>query len=175
MKKILLSLFLLILTNSLFPQGSPKYLEFETSMGSFKMKLYTDLIPVTTNRILELAKQGFYDGIIFHRVVKGFVIQAGDPTGTGEGGSGLTIPDEFYDNLVYDKPGIVGMANAGPNTNDSQFFITVRAAEHLSGKYTIFAKIVEGMDVVYAINSVAVNETDKPLKDVKIIKVNVIE
>jgi cyclophilin family peptidyl-prolyl cis-trans isomerase len=104
--------------------------------------------------------------LIFHRVVKGFVIQGGDPTGTGTGGSGKTIPDIFVPELKHDSVGVLSMANSGPNTGSSQFFITLAPAPHLDGKHTIFGKLVKGEDVLMAIGSVEVDDGDRPLNDI---------
>lgn len=176
MKKIIFAILVIFLfVNIGNSQHLTTYLNFETTYGTFKIKLFTDQSPLTTSRIKQLASEGFYNGIIFHRVIDSFVVQAGDPTGTGEGGSGVTIVDEFSGDLKYDKAGIVGMANAGPNTNDSQFFITLKATPHLNGKYTIFGIVVKGMDIVYKIGKAKTDKNDRPLENIKIIKVDVIE
>ncbi|MBI4150204.1 peptidylprolyl isomerase, partial [Candidatus Woesearchaeota archaeon] len=106
---------------------------FETTKGTFMVQLFTDKAPATTKNFIDLAKKGFYDGTILHRVIPGFMIQGGDPTGTGRGGPGYTIPDEFNPSLKHDAPGILSMANAGPNTGGSQFFITVAPTPWLDG------------------------------------------
>ena len=147
---------------------------FDTSMGSFKVELLTDLAPITTKNFIDLSKKGFYDGVIFHRVIDNFMIQGGDPTGTGRGGPGYTIPDEFGPGLKHDKPGILSMANAGPNTGGSQFFITLAPTPWLDGKHAIFGTVVEGMEVVRAIGGTETGHFDIPVVDV-IIRSIVIE
>ena len=146
---------------------------FDTSMGSFRIELFTDLAPITTGNFIELAQRGFYDGIIFHRVIDGFMIQGGDPTGTGSGGPGHTIPDEFGEGLAHDNPGILSMANAGPNTGGSQFFITLAATPWLDNRHAIFGTVIEGMDVVSAIGSTETSSADRPLTDVVINSVTI--
>jgi cyclophilin family peptidyl-prolyl cis-trans isomerase len=143
---------------------------FETTMGNFKIELFNDLAPKTCRSFMDLAERKFFDGIIFHRVIDGFMIQGGDPTGTGTGGPGYTIPDEFGPGLAHDAPGILSMANAGPNTGGSQFFITLAATPWLDGKHAIFGKVIEGMDVVEAIGKVKTGPTDKPITQVVINK-----
>ena len=138
----------------------------ETSMGVMEFELFEDKAPLTTKNFIDLAEKGFYDGIIFHRVVKDFVIQGGDPTGTGMGDAGYTIPDEIAPDLSHNSPGILSMANRGPNTGSSQFFITLNPAQHLDGKHAIFGKLIKGEEVLIAISTVAVDENDKPLQDV---------
>ncbi|MBK9208600.1 MAG: peptidylprolyl isomerase [Anaerolineales bacterium] len=118
--------------------------------GQFVLELYADKAPITVNSFVFLAREGFYDGVTFHRVLDGFMAQGGDPTGTGQGGPGYEFVNENSD-LVFDKPGVLAMANAGPDTNGSQFFITFDAADFLNGGYTIFGQVVEGMDVVNGI------------------------
>ena len=120
----------------------------DTNHGTFKIELFEDRAPITAKNFLDLAKDGFYDGVIFHRVIDGFMIQGGDPTGTGRGGPGYNIKDEFAKDLKHASEGMLSMANAGPNTGGSQFFITLAATPWLDGKHAIFGKVVEGMDVV---------------------------
>jgi len=115
--------------------------------GEFVAELFADKAPVTVNNFVFLAQQGYYDGTTFHRVLEGFMAQGGDRTGTGRGGPGYQFEDEFSD-LTFDKAGLLAMANSGPNTNGSQFFITYGPTEHLNGLHTIFGQVVEGMDVV---------------------------
>ena len=131
--------------------------EFATNMGNFKIELYSDLAPKTVENFISLANKNFYDGVIFHRVIDNFMIQGGDPTGTGRGGPGYVIDDEFGE-----------MANAGPNTGGSQFFITLVPTPWLDGHHAIFGHVIEGMDVVENIGHVKTNRADKPLKDVVI-------
>lgn len=121
----------------------------ETERGEIKARLLTDVAPNTVNNFVFLAREGFYDGTTFHRVIPGFVAQGGDPTGTGRGGPGYRFQDELSDTPFVE--GIIGMANAGPNTNGSQFYIMLGDAPHLTGRYTAFAKVEEGLDVVQSI------------------------
>jgi cyclophilin family peptidyl-prolyl cis-trans isomerase len=139
---------------------------FETNHGVFKAELFEDKAPKTAGNFLQLVKEGFYNGVIFHRVIDGFMIQGGDPTGTGRGGPGYHIDDEFGPGLKHDSEGVLSMANAGPNTGGSQFFITLAATGWLDGKHAIFGKIREGMDVVRKIGKVAKNPGDRPKEDV---------
>ena len=143
---------------------------FETNMGTFKVELFTDLAPKTTRNFMDLAGKRFYDGVIFHRVIDDFMIQGGDPKGTGTGGPGYTIKDEFGQGLKHDSPGILSMANAGPDTGGSQFFITLVPTPWLDGKHAIFGKVISGMDVVEAIGKTKTGSGDKPIKDVVIKK-----
>jgi peptidyl-prolyl cis-trans isomerase B (cyclophilin B) len=122
-----------------------------TDLGDIVVELYADKAPVTVNNFVFLARDGYYDGVTFHRVIRDFMAQTGDPTGTGAGGPGYKFADEFGPGLTHDGPGVLSMANAGPNTNGSQFFITHRATPHLDGKHAVFGRVIEGMDVVYAI------------------------
>jgi len=147
---------------------------FDTTDGTFTAELFLDVAPVTAGNFMKLAKDGFYDGIIFHRVIDGFMIQGGDPTGTGRGGPGYTIKDEFAPGLKHDTEGMFSMANAGPNTGGSQFFITLAATPWLDGKHAIFGRVTEGMDVVRAIGKVKTGAGDRPAKEVKMnsVKVN---
>ena len=123
----------------------------KTEKGDVRIALYADKAPKTVNNFVFLAREGFYDGVTFHRVIPGFVAQTGDPTGTGTGGPGYTFEDEFDPSLRHDSEGIVSMANAGKNTNGSQFFITYAPQPHLDDKHSVFGKVVEGMDVVRAL------------------------
>jgi cyclophilin family peptidyl-prolyl cis-trans isomerase len=122
-----------------------------TDLGDVVVELYADKAPVTVNNFVVLARDGYYDGTTFHRVIKGFMVQGGDPTGTGRGGPGYTFADEFDPDLRHDGPGVLSMANAGPDTNGSQFFITHTATPHLDGRHAVFGKVTDGMDVVLAI------------------------
>lgn len=124
--------------------------------GSFVIELYPDKAPLTVNNFVFLAREGFFDGVTFHRVLEGFMAQTGDPTGTGMGGPGYEFVNENSE-LTFDKEGVVAMANSGPDTNGSQFFITFDAAEWLNGGYTIFGQVIEGMDVV---NSITLRDPD---------------
>jgi peptidyl-prolyl cis-trans isomerase B (cyclophilin B) len=124
---------------------------FKTEKGNFVVELFADKAPQTVNNFVFLARENFYDGVTFHRVIRDFMAQGGDPTGTGTGGPGYKFADEFHPALRHDGPGILSMANAGPNTNGSQFFITHRATPHLDNKHSVFGKVTKGMDVVNAI------------------------
>ncbi len=147
----------------------------ETGMGNIELELFPKEAPKTVENFVGLAKKGYYNGIIFHRVIDNFMIQGGDPTGTGRGGESLwgkKFEDEFSPKLKHDGIGILSMANAGPGTNGSQFFITLVPTPWLDGKHTIFGKVVAGMDVVKAIGKVEVDRAgNKPLKDVVMKKV----
>lgn len=145
-----------------------KTAEFSTNMGNFKIELFMDKAPLTVGNFIKLVDNGFYNGLIFHRVIPNFMIQSGCPQGTGYGGPGYIIRDEFDPNLKHDKPGILSMANAGPNTGGSQFFITVVPTPWLDGKHAIFGKVTEGMDVVDKISKVQTDRADKPLQDIVI-------
>ncbi len=129
--------------------------------------------PVTVNSFIFLAGEGFYNGVIFHRVIPGFMIQGGDPTGTGTSGPGYSFQDEIVPSLMFDRPGILAMANAGPNTNGSQFFITLAPTPHLNGGHTIFGRVVGGQEVVEAISTVDTGPGDRPLQPVVIQGINI--
>lgn len=126
-------------------------LSIETNRGTIELELYPQHAPQTVNNFVFLARQGFYDGVTFHRVIDDFMIQSGDPTGTGRGGPGYRFADELKGNPLKHDPKVISMANAGPNTNGSQFFITHVATPHLNGKHTVFGKVTKGADVVDAI------------------------
>ncbi len=150
-------------------------IKIETTLGTIHAELYPEEAPKTVENFVKLAKKDFYDGIIFHRVIPGFMVQTGDPTGTGRGGPGYQFEDEFSDKLRHDRPGILSMANAGPNTNGSQFFITVAATPWLDNKHAIFGRVTEGMDVVQQIVQVSRDAQDRPLKEVKMTNVEVLD
>ena len=152
--------------------GNPKA-TIETDQGTIVIELYKDKAPKTVENFVTLANKGFYNGIIFHRVIPGFMIQTGDPTGTGRGGPGYTFADEFGPGLKHTGAGILSMANAGPNTNGSQFFITLAATPWLDGKHAIFGKVVEGMDVVRKIGKTKTARGDRPVEDVVMEEVTV--
>jgi len=145
-----------------------KIAEFNTNMGNFKIELYGDKTPLTVGNFIKLVDKGFYNGLIFHRVIPGFMIQGGCPHGTGRGGPGYNIKDEFHPDLKHDSKGILSMANAGPNTGGSQFFITVAPTPWLDKHHAIFGKVTEGYEVVESISKVDKDRMDKPLKDVVI-------
>jgi peptidylprolyl isomerase len=145
----------------------------ETTEGKIELKLKGDVAPKACENFTGLVKKGFYNGTIFHRVIKDFMIQGGDPTGTGRGGAsiwGTPFEDEVKRDVTFDKPGILAMANAGPRTNGSQFFITTIPTPWLNMKHTIFGEVVSGYDVVKKIEGSATDAMDKPVKEVKILK-----
>jgi peptidyl-prolyl cis-trans isomerase A (cyclophilin A) len=151
---------------------------FDTTEGTFKIKLFADKAPKTVENFVSLAdgtKTGkpFYDGIIFHRVIPDFMIQGGCPEGSGRGGPGYKFADEFHPDLKHEKKGVISMANAGPNTNGSQFFITVAPTSFLDKKHAVFGEVVEGYDVVEKISKVPRNSQDRPKTDVKINSVKI--
>ena len=148
-------------------------IRLETTMGNITLKMYSDM-PVTAGNFEKLVREGFYNGVIFHRVMNGFMIQGGDPTGTGYGGPGYSIKDEFTGHNRNSR-GTIAMANSGPNTGGSQFFINLVNNTHLNTKHPVFGEIVEGMDVVDAIAKVPVNSASKPLTEVKIIRAEIVE
>ena len=169
MKKIL---FLLCSFMLLLEAANPTA-HFETSKGNVIIELRPDMAPKAVENFVTHAKNGYYNGQIFHRVIKNFMIQGGDPTGTGTGGESIwkkPFEDEFAPNAVFDKPGILAMANRGPNTNGSQFFITTVPTPWLNGRHTIFGEAIEGMDVVKKIEQSSTGANDKPLESQKIIK-----
>ena len=141
----------------------------KTNVGTFEIKLFANEVPKTVENFVGLATNGKYDGIIFHRVIADFMIQGGDPTGTGRGGEsywGGKFDDEFNDSLRHTKPGILSMANAGPNTNGSQFFITLVPTPWLDGKHAVFGEIISGMDIIEAIGKTKTGMMDKPVEDI---------
>ena len=145
----------------------------ETDKGTMVIELFADKAPKTVNNFVFLSREGFYDGLIFHRVIKDFMAQGGDPTGKGIGGPGYKFADEFHASLKHDKPGILSMANAGPNTNGSQIFITHVPTPHLNNKHTVFGQVVEGMDVLMSIPPRDPMKPDSPA--IKIIKITIQE
>jgi cyclophilin family peptidyl-prolyl cis-trans isomerase len=147
----------------------------ETSKGSIVVELFADRTPVTVNNFVFLARKGFYDGTTFHRVIQDFMIQGGDPEGTGRGGPGYTFTDEFREELRFEQPGFLAMANAGPNTNGSQFFITVGTPSHLNGRHTIFGRVAEGYDTVEAISKLSTDSADRPRDEARIERVTIEE
>jgi len=147
---------------------SDLFVTFKTNQGDFKIRLFADKAPRTVSNFYTLGKEGFYDGIIFHRVIDKFMIQGGDPTGTGTGGPDYRFKDEFHPELVHDKAGTLSMANAGPNTNGSQFFITLAPTPHLNNAHAVFGETVEGMDVVKKIGSCKTGSQDRPRDEIRI-------
>jgi peptidyl-prolyl cis-trans isomerase A (cyclophilin A) len=164
------------------------YAKFETTLGNFTVELFEDKVPNTIKIFSGLAAgthewthpstgekhtKPYYDGIIFHRVIDGFMIQGGDPLGKGYGGPGFQFADEFHPELRHDKAGILSMANAGPNTNGSQFFITLGPTPHLDKRHSVFGQVVEGLDVVKIIGRTPVDGQDKPKTPVVMQKVTI--
>jgi len=161
----------------------------QTNHGDITVELFEERAPNTVGNFIGLAtgskewtdpetgdtvkNQPLYDDVLFHRVIEDFMIQGGDPTGTGRGGPGYEFDDEFHDELTHDKAGILSMANSGPNTNGSQFFITLDATPHLDGKHSVFGEVTDGMDVVEEIGSVPTDRNDKPREDVVLESVDV--
>jgi peptidylprolyl isomerase len=176
MKKILL---ILTFVSMLFAQNP--HILLKTTKGDIELELYPDIAPKAVKNFTTHVKEGYYDGVIFHRVIKGFMIQSGDPTGTGRGGESIwhkPFVDEFKPGVMFDKPGILAMANRGPNTNTSQFFITTAPAPWLNGGYTIFGRVVKGMDVVRKIENTPTTGRrggDRPLQEIKIIKATMLK
>jgi len=145
----------------------------ETSQGTIELKMFPKIAPLAVENFRTHAANGYYDGLIFHRVIKDFMIQGGDPTGTGTGGTSIwkkEFVNEYGANVVFDKPFKLAMANHGPNTNGSQFFITTKATPWLNGGYTIFGEVVSGQDVVMKIENTKVAAADRPVSEQKILK-----
>jgi cyclophilin family peptidyl-prolyl cis-trans isomerase len=145
----------------------------ETDKGTMVIELFAEKTPLTVNNFVFLSREGYYDGVIFHRVIDNFMVQGGDPTGTGRGGPGYKFGDEFDSSLKHDKQGVLSMANAGPGTNGSQFFITHGPTPHLNGKHTVFGQVVEGLDVLMSIPARDPGNVNAPA--VKIISVTIEE
>ena len=145
----------------------------ETDKGTMVIELFADKTPKTVNSFVFLSREGFYDGVIFHRVIANFMVQGGDPTGTGMGGPGYKFGDEFHPGLKHDKKGVLSMANAGPGTNGSQFFITHIPTPWLDGKHTVFGQVVEGLDVLMSIPARDPNNRNAPA--VKLTRVTIEE
>ena len=187
MKKLLILCLLVFSSFSVVACGSetksepdavpmkPATAVFETSMGDFEVKLATDLAPKTCENFINLAKKGFYNGVTFHRVIDNFMIQGGDPTGTGTGGPGYTIKDEFSSKLTHEGAGVLSMANAGPNTGGSQFFITLAPTPWLDGHHAVFGKVVDGIDVVRKIGVAKTDFRDRPVNEISMEKVEVVK
>jgi cyclophilin family peptidyl-prolyl cis-trans isomerase len=147
----------------------------ETTEGNITVQLFDDKAPITVANFKKLVEQGFYNGTIFHRVIKDFMIQGGDPKGNGTGGPGYTIKDEFVSSLKHSKVGILSMANTGmPNTGGSQFFITLVPTPWLDGKHSVFGEVIDGMDIVEKIGETKTDSNDRPIKEIKIIKAEIL-
>lgn len=144
-----------------------------TTKGTVKIELFEDKVPKTAKNFIDLVNKGFYDGLVFHRVIKDFMIQGGCPKGTGTGDPGYKFADEFHPTLRHTGAGFLSMANSGPNTNGSQFFITTVATPWLDGKHAIFGKVIEGIDVISAIEQTPTGPGDRPKTEVKIVKVTI--
>ena len=176
-KKILIAAIIMVVAIIVFNIMVSKHTKvaLETTKGTIVLELYTGEMPITAGNFVKLVKQGFYDGVIFHRVIDGFMIQGGDPDGTGSGGPGYNITDEFTgtDRDKNDR-GTISMANAGPNTGGSQFFINLADNNYLDGKHPVFGKVIEGLDIVDAIGNIETDAEDRPLEEVKIIRARVI-
>jgi len=157
-------------------KNSKNIVVLETNQGTIELKMFPDIAPLAVENFTTHAANGYYDGLIFHRVIKDFMIQGGDPTGTGTGGTSIwnkEFVNEYAPNVVFDKPYMLAMANHGPNTNGSQFFITTKATPWLNGGYTIFGEVVSGQDVVDKIENTKTARADRPVSEQKILKVYV--
>jgi peptidylprolyl isomerase len=153
--------------------GEETMVILETNQGKIEIKLKSDIAPLACENFTKLIEKGYYNGLIFHRVIKGFMIQGGDPTGTGSGGAsiwGKPFNDEINVDVRFDKPGILAMANSGPNSNGSQFFITTVATPWLNMRHTIFGEVISGMETVSKIENAQIDTSDRPVKEQKIIK-----
>ncbi len=169
---ILVVIVVVVLLLTMKGNSNTDQVSLETTEGEIVIELYNTM-PLTAGNFKTLVKEGFYDGVIFHRVIEGFMIQGGDPTGTGSGGPGYTIQDEFA-KVNRNERGTISMANAGPNTGGSQFFINLVYNEHLDGKHPVFGKVIRGMDVVDRIAKAQTDNQDRPLREIRIIKASVV-
>ncbi len=150
-----------------------RHANFTTSMGNFRIELFEDKAPITTGNFIKLTESGFYNSLIFHRIIDNFMIQGGCPTGTGTGGPGYSIDDEFHAELKHDGPGVLSMANSGPNTGGSQFFITLVPTDWLDGRHAVFGKVIEGLQVIDAIGKVQTGSQDRPMDDITLESVTI--
>lgn len=148
---------------------------FETNHGTFHAELFEERAPKTTANFIKLANDEFYDGVVFHRVISDFMIQGGCPEGTGRGGPGYSIDDEFHPELKHESEGILSMANAGPDTGGSQFFVTLAPTPWLDNRHAVFGQVTEGMDVVRAIGSLPTGQGDRPKDEVVMTSVRIEE
>ncbi|BGO89743.1 hypothetical protein NBRC10512_004397 [Rhodotorula toruloides] len=156
----------------------PQAVVLQTNLGPITFELYDQHAPKTCRNFLELSKRGYYQGTVFHRIIADFMIQGGDPTGTGRGGTSIygdRFEDEIHPDLRFTGAGILAMANSGPNTNGSQFFITLAPTPHLERKHTIFGRVSSGMQVVQRLGAVATDAEDRPREEMKIIKASVVD
>ncbi|MBU1136358.1 MAG: peptidylprolyl isomerase [Nanoarchaeota archaeon] len=175
-KLIVVMLILLVfITGAIYmnKKNTKEKVIFKTTFGDITIELYDDM-PITAGNFKKLVKQGFYDGVVFHRVIDSFMIQGGDPTGTGSGGPGYNIQDEFTQNNKNNR-GTISMANAGPNTGGSQFFINLVDNNYLDEKHPVFGEVIEGLDVVDKIGKTPVDAQAKPIQEIKIIKAEIVE
>jgi cyclophilin family peptidyl-prolyl cis-trans isomerase len=147
---------------------------FDTTKGEMVLELFEDKAPLTTKNFINLVDKGFYNGLKFHRVIKGFMIQCGCPKGNGTGGPGYKIKDEFHPSLKHSKLGILSMANAGPDTGGSQFFITLAPTPHLNNHHSVFGQLIKGEKVLKEIGNVDTNYNDSPKEDIKINKITIL-
>ncbi|CAN5767465.1 peptidylprolyl isomerase [soil metagenome] len=155
------------------PSSANPVATFDTNHGTFRVELFQDRAPRTVKNFVDLVEKNFYDGLVFHRVISGFMLQGGCPDGTGRGGPGHQIPCEFHAELRHDTAGILSMANAGPNTGGSQFFVTLEATPWLDNKHAVFGRVIDGMDVVQTIGKVPTGGGDRPREDVTMESVRV--
>ncbi|MDD5053359.1 MAG: peptidylprolyl isomerase [Sulfuricurvum sp.] len=173
-------LFALLFTSILAFAAGHSHVSLETTQGTLELELYDDIAPLAVENFTTHVKNGYYNGLTFHRIIKNFMVQGGDPTGTGTGGESIwkkPFKDEFKSGVVFDKSGVLAMANAGPRTNGSQFFITTAPTPWLNGYHTIFGRVVSGMDTLSKLNNIQTNGQyggDKPLQTQKIIKATVL-
>jgi peptidyl-prolyl cis-trans isomerase A (cyclophilin A) len=164
-------LTLLLLGGPMFAETQDPIATIQTTLGTFKVHLFADKVPQTAENFITLSQKKFYEGIIFHRVIKGFMSQTGDPTGTGSGGPGYAFPDEFHKDLRHNRAGLLSMANRGPNTGGSQFFITAGPTPHLDDRHAIFGEVIEGLDVCEKINQAKTGANDRPVEEIKILSI----
>ena len=171
--KVLYTLFLLISSLGVIAQTQ---IDFYTNMGEFRVEVREDLMPITAGNFIELVEKEFYDGVIFHRVVRNFVIQGGDPTGTGFGGPGYTIKDEYHPDMNHDSTGVMAMAKTtAPNSAGSQFYFTIGAQHHLDGNYAAFGSCIKNIEVIKEINKVSVDGNDRPIQPVVMDSVRIVQ
>lgn len=176
MRNLKLYIIIILIALSCFPLSARHFARWWTSMGTFTSDLRDEIVPITANNFINLTNSGFYNGLHFHRVVEGFVIQDGDPLGTGYGGPGYTIQDEFSPLLHHDSAGVLAMAHSSlPNSAGSQYYITLAPTPHLDGSYAIFGKVFEGLDVVLDIGQVPVDANDHPVTNVYIDSLKILD